>query len=44
MSPGATDGKDGYRLKLENVGLTFSSFNAMPAKLTKKTIMVIAAL
>ena len=44
VSPTATDGKDGYRLKLENVGPTFSSVNAMPAKLTKKIIMVIAAL
>ena len=44
LSPGATDGKDGYGLKVEKVGLTFSTFNAMPAKLTKKIIMVIAAL
>ena len=37
----ATDGKDGHGLKLENwkaVWPTFSSFNAMPAKSTKKLL------
>ena len=28
-----TDGKDGHGLKLGKVGPTFSSFNALPAKL-----------
>jgi len=34
----AKDGKD----KLEKVGPSFSSFNAMPAKITQKIIMVSA--
>ena len=29
-----TDGKDAHGLKREKVGPTFSSFNALPAKLT----------
>ena len=32
LSSVATNGKDGHGLKLAKVGLTFSSFNAMPAK------------
>ena len=31
-----TDGNDGHGLNLEKAGLSFSSFNAMPAKITKK--------
>ena len=34
----STDGKDGDGLKLEKVGPTFSSFNAMPAKITKQIL------
>ena len=34
------DGKDENAFKLYKVGPTFSSFNAMLAKLTKKIIMV----
>ena len=30
------DGKDGHGLKLEKVEPTFSSFNAMPTKITTK--------
>ena len=30
-----TDGKDGHGLKLEKAGQTFSSLNAMTAKITK---------
>ena len=30
------DGNDGRGLNLEKAGLSFSSFNAMPAKITKK--------
>ena len=36
----ATDGKDGHELKLEKVGPTFTSFNAMPAETRKNIIMV----
>ena len=37
LFPIPTDGKDGYGLKLEKAGPTFSlSFNAMRAKITKK--------
>ena len=37
LFPAPTDGKNGYGLKLEKSELTFSlSFNAMPAKITKK--------
>lgn len=36
----AMDGKNGRRLKLENGGLTFLSFNAILAKMTQKVIMV----
>ena len=36
-------GKDGHELKLQKVGPTFSSFNAiMPANITLKIIMVCA--
>ena len=38
----ATDQKDGYGLKLEKIGPTFSSFNNMPAKLTPRNVMVSA--
>ena len=34
------DGKDENAFKLDKVGPTFSSFNAMLAKLTQKIIMV----
>jgi len=34
------DGKNGGRLKLENGGPTFLSFNAILAKITQKVIMV----
>ena len=37
----ATDGKDGLGLKLKKVGPTFSSFNAVAAKLTKKLFWVV---
>ena len=40
LSSDATDGKDEHGLKVEKVGPTFSSFNAMPAKLTKNIVMV----
>ena len=33
------DGKDGNGLKLEKAGPTFSCFNAMPVKITRKIIM-----
>lgn len=36
----AMDGKNGRRLKLENGGPTFLSFNAILAKITQKVIMV----
>ena len=35
LSSVATDGNDGHELKLEKAGPTFSSFNAMIAKITK---------
>ena len=38
LSSGTTDGKDGLGLKLEIVGPTFSSFNVIPAKTTKKVL------
>ena len=41
LSSIATDGKDGLGLKLEKVGPTFSSFNAVAAKLTKKLFWVV---
>ena len=34
-----TDSKDGNRLKLENIGLKFSSFDAFSTKKTEKLIM-----
>ena len=37
LSSVATDGEDGHGLKLEKGGPTFSSFNAMPAKITMVT-------
>ena len=36
LSSVATEEKDGYELKLEKIGLTFSSFNGMPVKVTPK--------
>ena len=36
----ATDGKDRHGLKLEKIMPTFSSFKAMPAKLTKGIVIV----
>ena len=39
LSSVAKDGKDGDGLRLETVGPTFSSFNAISAKLTPKNIM-----
>ena len=36
VASGATDGKDGYRLKLEKVEATLSSFNDMLANISKK--------
>ena len=39
----AMDGKNGRRLKLENVGPTFLSFNAILAKITQNVIMVSAS-
>lgn len=38
----AMDGKNGRRFKLENVGPTFLSFNAILAKITQNVIMVSA--
>ena len=35
-----TDGKDGHGLKLEKVGPTLSSFNAMAAKIDHKILGV----
>ena len=40
LSSVVTDGKDGHGLTLEQVGPTFSSFNAMRTKITKKIIRV----
>ena len=39
----ATDGKDGRGLKLEKVGPTYSSLNALPAKITNKSVVVDAS-
>ena len=36
-----TDGKDWHGLNLEKLEPTFSSFNALPAKLTKKLLLLI---
>ena len=36
----ATNAKDWHGLTLEKVGWTFSSFNAMPANITKKIILL----
>ena len=35
------NGKDGHGLKLEKIAPTFSGFNAMPAKLSKKLILLV---
>ena len=32
---------DGHGLKLQKVGPSFSNFNALPAKITRKIIMVL---
>ena len=37
----ALEGKNVHGLKLENVGPTFSSFNAITAKVTSKIILVV---
>ena len=42
LSSVATNGKDGYELKLGKFGPTFSNFHATPAKSTNKIIMVSA--
>ena len=39
-----TDGKDGHGLKLGKFGPTYSSFNAMPAEITKIIIMAVVVL
>ena len=39
--PIATDDMDGHRLKREKGGPTFSSFNAMPAKIIRKIIQLV---
>ena len=41
MSSVFMDGKDGHGLKLEKVELTFSSFNAMATKITKKILWLV---
>ena len=41
LSSGAKDDKDGHGLKLENVGPTFSTFNAMPVKTTNKLLWLV---
>ena len=41
LSSDATNDTDGYGLELENVGVTFSSFNAVPAKITQKYKIII---
>ena len=40
LSSVAMDGKDGNGLKLEKIGLIFSSFDAMSSKISKIIIMV----
>ena len=42
LSSVATEEKDGYELKLEKIGLTFSSFNGMPVKVTPPKILWLA--
>ena len=44
LSFAATDGKNGNGLKLEKVGLAFSSFNAMPAETTQKILWLVISL
>ena len=39
LSSDATNDTDGYGLELENVGVTFSSFKAMPAKSPRNIIL-----
>ena len=43
LSSVATEEKDGYELKLEKIGLTFSSFNGMPVKVTPPKNIVVSA-
>ena len=43
LSSDATNDTDGYGLELENVGVPFSSFNAMPAKITQKYNIMVSA-
>ena len=33
--------KDGHGLRIEKIGPTFSSFNVMPAKITKKSLRIV---
>jgi len=40
LSSVATDGKDGNGLKLEKIGLIFSSFHTMSSTITKNIIVV----
>ena len=44
LSSFATSGKDGHELKLQKLGLTFASFNALPAKKHREIIIMISAL
>ena len=41
LSSVAMNGKDGHGLKLEKIAPTFSGFNAIPAKLSKKLILLL---
>ena len=41
LSSVAADSKDGHGLKLEKVGLTFSSLNTLPTKITKKVLWLL---
>ena len=41
LSTVAKDGKDGNGLKLERVGPAFSSFNAIPTKMTQKLLRLV---
>ena len=41
LSSVAADGKDGHGLKLEKVGLTFSSLNTLLTKITKKVLWLL---
>ena len=41
LSSVVADSKDGHGLKLEKVGLTFSSLNTLPTKITKKVLWLL---